>query len=111
MFVRTVRDHGGLTPPKACATINGFVEFSLYLLFFYELIWLCRFQQSLYIYIKIIKLIEILFLNFVFLLIYTYIIYTHYFTGFIVRTYYYLIKTRKQFIYIYKRTQTNLESG
>ena len=37
MFVRTVRDHAGLTPPKACATINGFVEFSSYSLFFYTL--------------------------------------------------------------------------
>ena len=34
MFGRTVRDNGGLTPPKACATINGFVEFSSYSLFF-----------------------------------------------------------------------------
>ena len=38
MFVRTVRHHRGLTPPKACATINGFVEFSSYSLCFYTII-------------------------------------------------------------------------
>ena len=36
MFVRTVRDHGGLTPPKACATINGFVVYSLFFILLYK---------------------------------------------------------------------------